>query len=308
MKKTAFSPHDNCYVNYFSSCQKHDMPVQHYHDSYEIYLQLSGRRYLFFDNTCYTLETGSLAVFCPFELHCAESRDIASYSRCVVNFRLDFLHLLLSREECMLLSGKLSSCVMQLSENQTKKLSILFQNLCEAHEQTGFLADKLSAAVLLQIILFVIKCTEKTDIMKGQTAAPEIIVALEYIQKHYKETLSLEQLASAVHLSKYYFCRCFHNATGVPVFEYLNHFRLAKVSHLLLYSDMSIDEIAEETGFSSAASLTRVFKKSHAVTPREFRKKGREQISPNQAISARFCPVQRNSAVDFQSDDSYTIK
>ena len=36
------------------------MSVQHYHDTYEIYLQLSGKRYLFYDNTCYTLERGDL--------------------------------------------------------------------------------------------------------------------------------------------------------------------------------------------------------------------------------------------------------
>lgn len=53
MKRTAFSSHNELYVQYLKSENKHNMSVQHYHDTYEIYLQLSGKRYLFYDNTCY---------------------------------------------------------------------------------------------------------------------------------------------------------------------------------------------------------------------------------------------------------------
>lgn len=60
MKRTAFSLHNELYVQYLKSENKHNMSVQHYHDTYEIYLQLSGKRYLFYDNTCYTLERGDL--------------------------------------------------------------------------------------------------------------------------------------------------------------------------------------------------------------------------------------------------------
>ena len=60
MKRTVFSSHNELYVQYLKSENKHNMSVQHYHDTYEIYLQLSGKRYLFYDNTCYTLERGDL--------------------------------------------------------------------------------------------------------------------------------------------------------------------------------------------------------------------------------------------------------
>ena len=60
MKRTAFSSHNELYVQYLKSENKHNMSVQHQHDTYEIYLQLSGKRYLFYDNTCYTLERGDL--------------------------------------------------------------------------------------------------------------------------------------------------------------------------------------------------------------------------------------------------------
>lgn len=39
------------------------MSVQHYHDAYEIYFQLEGKRYVFLDNICYTLKRGDVAIF-----------------------------------------------------------------------------------------------------------------------------------------------------------------------------------------------------------------------------------------------------
>lgn len=44
MKGTAFSPHEGIYIQHLKTSKKNDMPVQHYHDAYEIYLQLDGRR------------------------------------------------------------------------------------------------------------------------------------------------------------------------------------------------------------------------------------------------------------------------
>lgn len=63
MKRTVFSSHNELYVQYLKSENKHNMSVQHYHDTYEIYLQLSGKRYLFYDNTCYTLERGRFKTY-----------------------------------------------------------------------------------------------------------------------------------------------------------------------------------------------------------------------------------------------------
>lgn len=52
VKETAFSPHTDLYVQYMELSEKNNMSVQHYHDAYEIYLQLSGKRYLFHDDNC----------------------------------------------------------------------------------------------------------------------------------------------------------------------------------------------------------------------------------------------------------------
>lgn len=62
MKRTAFSPHDDIYVNYIKETKRHDSRVQHYHDEYEIYFQIQGKRYIFFDNMCYALKRGDMLI------------------------------------------------------------------------------------------------------------------------------------------------------------------------------------------------------------------------------------------------------
>lgn len=272
MKATAFSLHEGIYIQHLKRTQKYNMPVHHYHDAYELYLQLDGKRYLFYDNICYTLERGDVAVIKPFELHCAESRDADYYERYVLNFREDVLSSVLSESELCFLLERINGCVIHLSEEQTVKLSEYFSRAEEYAKQSGFFSKKLLHTAVFQLVLKILEYTEGSPNVTGNQTEPNIIKALRYIDKHYTENISLDDIAQTVHMSKFYFCRKFHSTTGATVLEYLNNVRLTKVHNLLLSTDMTIDEIATITGFSSAVNLTRAFKKVYGNTPRDFRK------------------------------------
>lgn len=272
MKATAFSPHEGIYIQHLKTNQKNNMPVQHYHDAYEIYLQIDGKRYLFYDNICYTLERGDMAIFKPFDIHYAESREVDYYERYVLNFQTDVLSSVLTDSEKYLLLGKINSCVIHLNEEQINELCGYFKRAEEYAKQGSFLMHKLLCTSVLQLIVKVIEYTDKSIDVTEEKISPQIITALRYIDKHYKESMSLDDISNAAHMSKFYFCRKFHSTTGATPLEYLNNVRLTKVHNLLLSTDMTIDEIARETGFMSAVNLTRAFKKVYGSAPREFRK------------------------------------
>ncbi|MDO5398938.1 MAG: AraC family transcriptional regulator [bacterium] len=277
MKATAFSPHDGIYVQHLKTSRKHDMPVQHYHDGYEMYLQLDGKRYLFYDNICYTLERGDIAIFKPFEIHYAESRDVDYYERYVLNFQADVLRAILSDAELhLLLDEKIRSCVVHLSPEDTEDIFGYFQRADLYLKQSGFLAEKLLCSAVLQLIMKAVIHTYDSTATAGERVAPQIITAMNYINKYYKENIDLEKLSSVACMSKYYFCRKFHEATGATALEYLNNIRLTKVHNLLLNTNMTIDEIASQTGFMSAVNLARSFKKVYGMAPREFRRSKRQ--------------------------------
>lgn len=272
MKRAVFSPHKDVYIQYFKNTEKHDMPVQHYHDTYEIYLLLGGKRYLFYDNTCYILKRGDLAVLKPFDIHYSESREADCYERYVLNFKEDNLSKILSDGEKTLLLDKLIPCVIHLTEEQTKKLYDYFERTCAYSKKTGFLAEKLLYSALLQLIAYVAERIDGVVEAHGNDISPQIMSALKYMNKSYMEGLTLDDIAEAACMSKYHFCRKFKEITGATVLEYLNNVRLTKVHNLLMNTQLSIDEIADKTGFSSAIQLTRVFKGTYGMSPSAFRK------------------------------------
>lgn len=273
MKQMTFSPHGKMYVQYLETSKKHDMSIQHYHDAYEIYFQLQGKRYVFVDNICYTLEAGDVAIFKPFDIHYAQSRDVEYYGRFVMNFQDELLMSILRKEEVKILLEKLPSCVIHLPETEFEHLYYEFQKADQYNKRGGFLAEKLQGTVVLQIIMLLMECMDENLIVKGKKISPHIIQVLDYIQLHYKEQITLDEIAETVHMSKYYLCRTFRQVTGASVLEYINNIRLMRAHTLLAHTKDSIEQIALQTGFSSSSNLARVFKKSYGFSPRAFRRK-----------------------------------
>lgn len=275
MLHTAFTPYEEFLVEYVRKPGRNDMKVQHYHDTYEFYLQMAGERTLILNDICYTLKPGDLYILNPFEIHYTESRGSDYYERYVINLPASFLDTLLTEGETRLLLDKLESCVLHLSSEQAAEALSCFQRAERFRQKTGFLADKLLCSSILQLLMFLTELTEKAglpDILEGKSIQPEIVKVIHYINRHYQENLSLEDAAELVHLSRYHFCRLFHEATGATFLEYLYNVRLAKVHQLLLATTLPLGDIAAKCGFASTAHLSRVFREAYGMSPRSFRK------------------------------------
>jgi AraC family transcriptional regulator len=93
---------------------------------------------------------------------------------------------------------------------------------------------------------------------------------IDYINAHLDRNLSLTELADLVEISHYHFARLFKKSTGVSPGRYIIDRRLDRVASLLA-EDLTIDEIAQCTGFSSHSYLCRMFRKYRSVTPDRYR-------------------------------------
>lgn len=270
--ETVFHPFDTLFIDYIKTNNPHNMRIQHYHDTYEIYLQVSGRRSLFHNNICYTLEQGDLVIFKPFDIHYTESRDSNYYERYVVNFHADSLACILTKGEIRLLFETLDSCVMHLNPEEALDVFGCFQKIESYSKKKGLLSEKLLYSAVFQLIMLLSSLPKTSRITSGQDVPEEIVTALQYIDQHYKENIDLDAISDILHMSKYHFCRLFHNTTGATFLQYLYNIRLTKVHNLLLETSMTLTEIAAQTGFSSNSHLSRVFQKVYQTSPREFRK------------------------------------
>lgn len=272
MANTVFFPFNRLFIDYIKNTQKNNMKSQHYHDAYEIYLQIEGERYLFLDDICYTLKKGDFVILNPFDIHYMESRDINYYERYVMNFHKESLLCILNESELNAMFSNIDTCVLHLDDEQAASVYSYLKQIDIFSKKTGFLSEKLVYSEVFQLLMMLKDISENARLITSQNTPPEIITAIDYINKNYYRDISLITIADTVHLSKYHFSRLFHNATGATFLEYLYNVRLTKVHKLLLDTKMSLQEVADKTGFSSSAHLSRIFKQAYNVSPREFRR------------------------------------
>lgn len=108
--------------------------------------------------------------------------------------------------------------------------------------------------------------------IQQENAEPPVIKkARDYIQEHQGEKLSLGQVARAVNMSTFYFCKTFKKITGINFTDYLSRVRIEKSKNLLLNPNLRVSEIAFEVGFQSLTHFNRVFKKILGQSPTDYR-------------------------------------
>ena len=98
--------------------------------------------------------------------------------------------------------------------------------------------------------------------------------AIDYVNNNLHKSISLEELASVAFFSPFHFHRVFVAVTGETVNNFTNRIRNEKVARLLKFSKKPIEEIAIECGFSSASTLSRLFKQYFQISPSAYRKGG----------------------------------
>jgi AraC-like DNA-binding protein len=105
-----------------------------------------------------------------------------------------------------------------------------------------------------------------------QEAKPErncVKKVRDYIESHYADNLSLNQLASLVNYTPYHIIRLFNRSVGLPPHAYLTLVRIREAKQLLA-NGFSIADAACQTGFVDQSHLTKHFKRVFGITPGQY--------------------------------------
>ncbi|MBW7894925.1 MAG: PocR ligand-binding domain-containing protein [Opitutaceae bacterium] len=148
------------------------------------------------------------------------------------------------------------------------------KKLEEAYFQTRVLTKQQYESILRLLTIFAqhLSTLSTQLIVKEQQAeSPVIAKARTYISDHQEEDLSLNNVAQAVNMSAFYFCKTFKKSTGMTFTEYLARVRIEKVKNLLLNPHKRISEAAFEAGFQSLSQFNRVFRKVAGESPTTYR-------------------------------------
>jgi AraC-like DNA-binding protein len=93
--------------------------------------------------------------------------------------------------------------------------------------------------------------------------------ARTYLEEHFTENVSLEQLAAFVHMSPFHLLRLFRDTVGLPPHSYLTHIRVMQAKRLIMDS-IPLAVVASAVGFTDQSHLTRHFKSQVGVTPGQY--------------------------------------
>ena len=119
-----------------------------------------------------------------------------------------------------------------------------------------------------------------TGVKKEKVLSRPIAQCVDYIEANLRLPLRINDLADLVSLSPGYLSSLFKTETGRSFTDYVLDRRIAAAEDLLRYSDHSLAEISDMTGFSSQSYFIHCFREQTGVTPREYRLRAEEEAIP----------------------------
>jgi len=146
----------------------------------------------------------------------------------------------------------------------------------EAYFQTRVLTKAQYDSILRLLGIFaqhLAALSNQLIVQEEKSESPQIARARAFISEHQEDDLSLNEVAKAVNMSAFYFCKMFKQATGLTFTDYLARIRVEKVKNMLLDPHKRISEVAFAAGFQSLSQFNRVFRKVAGEAPTTYRER-----------------------------------
>ena len=251
----------------------------HSHDYLEVALCLSGTGRFRFGQREYAIEPGDIFLVDNLEAHVAHAQG--SPMRLLLAL---FLPELIAAPGCrpfdsayltpFLDSGTISPRIAHDSELARELTPILFELRTAAQsreESDRHLVD----ANLRRFLSLVIKRRGQEagrPVPAGGDAQLQLQPALAYVADHFRETVTLEQIAEKMHVSTSRARHVFKEVTSVGFKEYVTKLRLAEAKRLLLNTGYNICEIASAVGYTNIHQFYKVFHRFTRMSPAQYRR------------------------------------
>lgn len=245
----------------------------HYHPEYELTYIVRGSGYRIIGNAHAYFSAGDFVLLGNNLPHTwsSKSDDNSQSEAIVIQFSNEFIAPFLQLKESAAISKLLAESSRGLSFQFSDELAT---KMIQITTKTGFesvlclleLLEKLSSETAHQIAS---TTYHNTLSQKFESRINKVCL---FLQAHFSEQISLQQVAGLVFMSESNFCKFFKKATSTTFSDYLNDLRITEACNLLLSTDLEINKIAHTCGFESLSYFNRVFLKKNKVTPSLFRK------------------------------------
>ncbi len=253
--------------------------MMHTHAFTEIFYVVGGQGQFKIENLVYPVATDDLIVVNPNVNHTEVGLNAAPFEYIVLGIDgLDFTAGAEDEEDRF--------CILNFHNRRDEILNYLRSMLWELEQKSaGYITI---CQNILEILL--IHFMRRTDFAMTPTqpnvkSPKSCAAARRFIDGHFKEHISLEQLAKLVHFNKYYLVHAFARQYGISPINYLNARRIDESKRLLVSTNLSLSQISNLVGFSSPSYFSQSFRKLEGSSPMEYRKSNEVRMDSASARS-----------------------
>lgn len=157
----------------------------------------------------------------------------------------------------------------QASPSLWDQLNALWEDVCQIASSDDHIRDMRINEALNGLLTLLME--QSWDEENRGAVNPKADPVRRYLEEHYAERITLDDLAARFYIDKYYLTRVFKRQFGLSISAYLLRVRVTRAKQLLRFTALSVEEIALRCGFAQAPYFARVFKSVEGLPPSEYR-------------------------------------
>ncbi len=252
----------------------------HSHPHYEIFFFHSGRCNYVIGPNVYSLLPGDLILMHGMTLHTPNPDTRVPYVRSMIHFQPEFLHEFMNRKYIAPLLRpfeELRNYRMQTGarKDEVERLLADMAALQDSPEERAYERFLLRFIDLLYVVGELCRSPMAADAVDGARPEREHHVqrVIDFIESHYAEDVSMEDVERELHVSRHYLARVFKAWTGWTVFQFLYQRRINQAKTLFFIDgELSVSEVSERVGFKHLSHFSRVFKQWEGCAPEQYKR------------------------------------
>ena len=245
----------------------------HWHDFYEIELYLRGDGTTNINGKDHVIRENTLSLVTPVDFHSIQAETGTSIELINMTFSPDCIE---DSSIGELLS--LSRYVMvQLDRETAERLVYFMRRIKKEYSQDEFLNKKYTENLIRCILIELLRLEKHRTEQPSEQLSLPIQKAIYYLRTHFREPITLEDVARFGGFSPSHMSKMFREYVGIGVKEYLTELRLNQAEQLMRLSEESVTNVAEYCGFGSISHFLHVFHERYGCSPLKYRKQLQKQ-------------------------------
>lgn len=237
--------------------------VPHTHNHTELFFIVSGKGQFLIQDQLFPVNANNLVIINPNVPHTEDSLNAQPLEYIVLG--IDGFELAAGENTngrfCILdhfESVDIVSCLRNILR-ETEQKQPGYEDICQAYMEILVIRLMRNTALSVQV---------QPQLTSGNSQCAAV---RHYIDLHFKEPLTLQQLAEEAHINRFYLSHIFKEEYGISPINYMISRRIEESKYLIAETDLSMSQIAQLMGFSSLSYFSQAFRNTQGISPREYR-------------------------------------